>query len=762
VVCVRGLVLWMGVVRMLVLVWLCCVCCVVASEAWAVGEGRVYELVSPVYKGGYGVLLIDGVAPGVGGVAFTSLGAFAGTPGADVGNTYIAHRGVGGWSTVPLVPPVSLTPMVGLGAGGLGAGVVDFSPDLGSVLALGKLGPSTAENSTSTLGEFFSHSTSAPDVEGEWRPVGMVVEPLLKKSFDFSLEILPEGENSDFSHIIFNAAPLEYLLPEAVGTASQAYELSVSDGCGRLGSLVCREGPGGSSLRLVGLDDEGRVIDPHCTVYVGAGAPYGGLGQGKDSSFGAVSADGETIFFTSFVPSPRDETGCGNGGHAAVLFARVGGVRTVSVSGPAAGGCVAPAPCSSEPPANAEFAGASEDGSVVFFTMAQPSPSPTEPLANGELYMARIGCAGGDAVCEPVAREVVSLVQVSHDANGPADVQGAVSVARDGSRIYFVAHGVLNENRNAQGASAVRGADNLYAYDRVSGDPPMFVAELCSGRGVSGGVEDVHCPGGSDSQLWLGAAEVQTGGSDGRFLVFSSYGQLTGDDTDSARDVYRYDAVTGVLDRVSIGENGFDANGNNDAFDAALRQADNQKDSLWFEHVLLNSRAVSEDGSRIVFDTVEPLSAAAVNGVDNVYVWRKEPGWDTGVLSLVSTGSSSEPSGDEVVSPAGGDIFFVTSQGLVSQDTDGLPDIYDARVGGGFPEPPAERVPCSGDACQGSLTNPAPLLVPGSMAQARETVSSPKPAVSKRHVSKRKAKRKHRRHGAQAHKGKRARRRRGG
>ena len=60
---------------------------------------------------------------------------------------------------------------------------------------------------------------------------------------------------------------------------------------------------------------------------------------------------------------------------------------------------------------------------------------------------------------------------------------------------------------------------------------------------------------------------MQTTG-DGGFLVFTSYGQLSAGDTDTAQDVYRYDAESGALDRVSVGEDGYDANGNNDAFNA--------------------------------------------------------------------------------------------------------------------------------------------------------------------------------------------------
>ena len=71
-----------------------------------------------------------------------------------------------------------------------------------------------------------------------------------------------------------------------------------------------------------------------------------------------------------------------------------------------------------------------------------------------------------------------------------------------------------------------------------------------------------------------------------------------------------------------------------------------------------------------------------------------------------------------MITPSGRDIFFMTVQGLLAQDTDGAEDVYDARLGPDFPAEPAKAKACEGDACQGPLTNPAPLLVPGSVSQA--------------------------------------------
>ncbi|HXC23227.1 MAG TPA: hypothetical protein VNU28_01470, partial [Solirubrobacteraceae bacterium] len=271
-----------------------------------------------------------------------------------------------------------------------------------------------------------------------------------------------------------------------------------------------------------------------------------------------------------------------------------------------------------------------------------------------------------------------------------------------------------------------------YVYD-VETQHVSFIADLCSGAGLSNGSADARCPsvlsaganGVNDDSLWgehEKQGEAQSTG-DGAFLLFGSYGRLiergTQLDADSAKDVYRYDAETGVLERVSLGEGGYDANGNGNGFDATIPLVglDPHVGNVVAQREL-STRAISENGSRIVFSSSEPLSPGAINGQENIYIWRKEPGWSEGRVSMISTGSSLTNDITPVITPSGEDVFFTTSQGLVPADTENDVDVYDARVGGGFPLAPAERVQCASDGCQGALTNPAPLLVPGSAVQA--------------------------------------------
>jgi hypothetical protein len=433
------------------------------------------------------------------------------------------------------------------------------------------------------------------------------------------------------------------------------------------------------------------------------------------------------------------------------LFLRLAGSRTLEVSRPleagAFGGCdgegiPGEVPCqgaATRP--SADFAGASEDGSRVYFTTAAQLASSDTDSGN-DLYMATIGCPASTPGCAAAEREVTSMTQVSHDPNGgAAEVLGVVRLAPDGSRVYFVAKGDLLTQAQRQALESEgrpvpqMGAANLYAYDTESGGTVAFVGDLCTGEDASAGTQDASCPGkGSDALLWSGAGEFagesQSAGADARFLLFATYAQLTGDDNNSVRDVYRYDADTGALTRVSIGEDGYDANGNAGTAGSSIMLGNHGTTVV--KQYGLESRAISEDGSRIVFLSAEKLSPLDSNGLVNAYEWHE------GSVSLVSSGSDEEPVEDVVISPNGQNIFFDTVQGLVPQDTDGAPDVYDARLGPGFPPAETASEACEGDACQGPLTNPAAALVPGSALQAPgenltpPTVSMPKQKPSTR------------------------------
>jgi hypothetical protein len=156
--------------------------------------------------------------------------------------------------------------------------------------------------------------------------------------------------------------------------------------------------------------------------------------------------------------------------------------------------------------------------------------------------------------------------------------------------------------------------------------------------------------------------------------------------------LYRYDDSTGSLECVSCLANGtttFRIGG----------QATPVPNGLF---------GVSADGSTVAFVTPQPLVPADINGTADVYEWRN------GARHLITDGVTRAPVG--VSAPAvnaidadGSDILFTADEpGLTGFETDGLANLYDARIDGGF-IPPGPVAHCSEESCQGALGE-APLL----------------------------------------------------
>ncbi len=120
-------------------------------------------------------------------------------------------------------------------------------------------------------------------------------------------------------------------------------------------------------------------------------------------------------------------------------------------------------------------------------------------------------------------------------------------------------------------------------------------------------------------------------------------------------------------------------------------------------------------------------------------------------MQLISSGKSTSPSMFLDSTPSGNDAFFITRSRLVPSDKDEQMDLYDARVGGGFPEEPAPP-PCEGEACKGSSpAAPGEAASAGSAAFAGpgnpKTTPTTKPRCKKGKVRRRgRCVRKHHRH----------------
>ncbi|HEV3069800.1 MAG TPA: hypothetical protein VGY76_00060 [Solirubrobacteraceae bacterium] len=426
-----------------------------------------------------------------------------------------------------------------------------------------------------------------------------------------------------------------------------------------------------------------------CGTYFGGPAPFGsGL---PPSVYNAVSESGTAVFFTAL---GRDYPGCAELGSGVVmpavneLYARLDASRsdahTVAISEPSEADCKK---CELSERADAIFEGASFDGSRAFFATTQHLlPGSGSGM---ELYMYDFnGPAGGR----------VTLVS-GGDPVG-ARVQHVVRVSDDGSHVYFLAQGKLTTVPNAFGKHAESGAENLYVYEHDGAFPQGHIAFIGQG-----------------------AVSVAQTTSDGRFLIFTSAADLTPDEEErvEAGQVFEYDTQSGVLIRVSRGQNGYNEDGNSEVYPAMIPDRTSRLDLPIEKSTRL---AMSADGAYVFFTSEDALTPQALSGVMNVYEYH------AGRLGLVSDGHDlvsvfGHPAVELLgTDESGRDVFFETADQLVPQDTDTQLDVYDARIEGGFPA--AATTPgCSGDSCQGPLASGLPLTASPTSSSGGESAVPP-------------------------------------
>jgi hypothetical protein len=456
---------------------------------------------------------------------------------------------------------------------------------------------------------------------------------------------------------------------------------------------------------LVGVGDNGEQLG-QCGVELG-GLPSLAYDD-PEFNHDAVSVNDTTVFFT-VLPQRFSGGDCNRSAPpVAELFARIDngltGAHTVAISEPSeedCSACYTGGVLTSAGQLDAgEFMGASEDGSKVFFET-------TQPLLGGDssnnIYEYDFEAPPGQRVTRVSAGDATVSNPAAEVMQGNGSNQLWIQVSQDGSHVYFLAKGVLTKTPNQQGESAEAGAPNLYVYQRDAEYPSgriAFITRLSSADLVS------NTATGFQSNVT----------PDGRFLVFTSNRDLTPDDTSATRQVFEYDAQTGALVRVSIGQDGHNHNGNSPANFATIVHpfyvADYKASAYW------SALSVSANGSDVFFESPAALTPNALEGFTNVYEYHD------GQVSLISDGQDTtiDNIGHSVVEflgtdASGDDAFFTTADRLVGQDTDTAVDIYDARVDGGFPAPVVPPA-CQGEGCQGALSTAPTLLSPGSEFQA--------------------------------------------
>jgi hypothetical protein len=601
------------------------------------------------------------------------------------GNEYLATRApAGGWTQVNLQPPGYFSPQYQAFSSELSTGILDGSAGGSGLdaslppLAAGAPGDDddvlyacTVSQGPCTVGE------GATPPENPFRPL-FTATPPNRHAGELSAFSWTNGEDrlayagasADFSHLLFEAN--DDLLSGGGKLETELDEDVKSEvGAGEDGNDLYDSVAG--RVSLVNVLPNGTVAS-HATF----GSPnpgYPSLGNLPDFSH-VISADGSRVFWTDLDPGADVEH----------VYVRENGERTIPVSEGAA-----------------RFWTATPDGRYAYYTEGE------------KLWRFDV---------ESEAREELVGEGLKGESAGVQGVIGVNEEGEDGAYIYVVANGVLAANAEAgdcdpgSGDPASRTCNLYIRHDRVT----TFVAKLSEADDLRG----LLSLSGTESGDWqpgLGdrSAEVTP---DGHGFVFESQRSLTGYDSDGLSEVFVYDADTGRLFCASCDPSG-EAPPNTGAVAAAYLPLSTSATYM--------PRWISDDGSRVFFDSDEPLSPQDTNDRQDVYEWeRYEPESKTdsctnasgespsqnlekqekGCVYLLSGGTSSDDSFLIDASASGSDVFFVSRARLVGQDENDNFNLFDARVGG---VQPLSAPACSGTGCQGVPPAPPIFATPSSV-----------------------------------------------
>lgn len=639
------------------------------SQASDLPDCRAYEMVTPVYKDGAEVAIV-GVAGDGSSLLGQSEGVFAGAAsnvfGASgdkgtLGANYRFVRGDAGWWPQAIELPAFRYAFSILFDDTIDTDrILWFSsrldqapPGVESGDVPGDFVRREPDGSIVDLGPVFPPSTNADEIgESDYRYV---------------------GSSGELSNVLFTMSAHQW--PEDPTTGPETLYEYIG-GCGTPSECATAE------PLLIGVDHESNVIS-RCGTQLGSGVEQTARRQN------AVSEDGSKVFFTALA--------CGSSPPVNELFARTDNgqsdAQTVAISEPSGHDCTE---CDTAQGmlASATFQAASRNGSRVFFTTNQPLLGSD---GTNNVYEYDFGRAPGEKLLRISGGDAtVSSPQ--------AAVQGVVDISQDGSEVYFVAKGVLTTNSNGEGHHAEAGAYNLYLFEHDARYPAghtAFVTTLSS----------------ASTALWSPSGDTKASiTANDRFLVFTSPDRLTSGDTSAAPQAFEYDANTGRLVRVSIGQDGFKNNGNtNYAADAPKILGNGLHTAVSSPSAAAFDLTAADDGA-VFFESADSLVPRAVNGNTNVYEYHE------GNVYLISDGQDVRGVELDGVDASGENVFFNTHDQLVGQDTDSQLDTYDARVDGGFAEP-IPTVPCVTDACQGPLSGVPQLVFPSSELQNGEITS---------------------------------------
>jgi hypothetical protein len=691
------------------------------STAPGLPDNRVYEQVSPADKNGNNagastntVVLFGGLdhyalaAADGNGVLFEGSGPMGETT-AGYNLYFEAQRSAAGWSTRAIMPRTQESTVANGGTLNVQPKYVDPSSDLSHVMFEAR-GGTFATPPNAKCG--YEHDgadqlyLSAPDplLAATWLARPEISNPIEVCGGE-GRSGAPVGGTPDFSTVYFTFPGT--LLPE---DASRAPHVTNTD--------ETEAEPWGFYEYSGGVLSEAGVLPDGSLDPFGA-APAAS-GHRRAITGNQIADEGKRAFFVS--PDPASCTY--NGGHnnctvdPPELYVRENGEKTVLVSRtlipevnglpPEVNGLPAPAPhgalgFTGSTQGNTVFSGlntsfvyASPDGSQAFF---ESSDCLTKAALTG-------GVCGGGVKTYDFDVETSALTYL------PGVVGQIVTSDQNGSSFAFV--------------SPEAGAEEA-ELDLWSGPGGGAVIRITQMEGQPKGVFQ-----GSGADV-----RVARMSSDGSVVVFMTPLLLPGhfNSGTELEQIYRYDVAEDTLGCVSCAPAGVTPTSE---AELSVLEANEAGAGLDIETGLVGERGISSDGSRIFFDTADPLVPQDTNTgltIFNRATHRVEPQgrdvyeWENGTVYLLSGGKSARSSFFLDNSENGGDVFFATTEGLVPGDTDGAYDVYDARIPHKGDNPPPAAVPCEGSVCQGPPRVPAPLGAPASATFSGLGNIAPEPAA---------------------------------
>jgi Tol biopolymer transport system component len=440
-------------------------------------------------------------------------------------------------------------------------------------------------------------------------------------------------------------------------------------------------------LSFIGKRPDGSVPSEGTGLGVATAGGWSEDPSGDPNIQGAVSRDGRRVVFSAF----RRDSGEGK-----MIYVQTDGQPTVEAVKETG---VPPLP--GDQPFYPTYHGASADASRVFFTTnsrltPDSGASATWPGGDGksgdpDLYVYDVNA---DKVRDLTPRlDGVEDPTVDPAAADRAHVQGVAAYSEDGKRVYFVADAQYDVAPNPQGDLPSPEGRNLYMAELEGIDDPVklrFIAAL----------------GPDDRAAWrstLSENKSAYASPSGSVLGFGSTVPLTGQNLGGTTQLFVYDAEAETLACASCPSDG--------SLPVSSVNQDFLVGSSEWQERYSEKRWVSSRG-QVFFDTATPLVSEDQNLVTDVYEYLG------GQLRLVSAGAGTRPSTFENATEDGDTVLINTLDALVPQDEEpGIPKLYAARVGGGFPA--AAKTPAcdlGAGACEGAPTKPPGLSGAGTAA----------------------------------------------